>query len=156
MDAYEKIEEIIAKEYGSSTTTRKAIGDFMLSDTEAVNVKSNNIHKNNYSPNIMSADKAWKWLSKGNSLYFIFVDYSLDDGKVVIKEKTDLIPIEHISWDCLNIRCQGRGVIQRTKSLIVDNKQTLEDWKQGLSKEYSTYIAKERQKLAELERAYCI
>ncbi len=30
MDAYKEIEDMIAAEYGKSTTTRKAIGDFML------------------------------------------------------------------------------------------------------------------------------
>ena len=29
MDAYEKIEEMVAKKYGKTITTRKAIGDFM-------------------------------------------------------------------------------------------------------------------------------
>jgi hypothetical protein len=31
MDAYSKIEKMIAAEYKKKTTTRKAVGDFMLS-----------------------------------------------------------------------------------------------------------------------------
>ena len=54
MDAYKKIEGQMAKKYGKVTTTRKAIGDFMLADDHAVNVKSNNVAKQNYSPNMIS------------------------------------------------------------------------------------------------------
>ena len=32
MDAYSKIEKLIADKYGKGTTTRKAVGDFMLAD----------------------------------------------------------------------------------------------------------------------------
>jgi hypothetical protein len=52
MDKYEEIEEAIAAEFGKSTTTRKATGDFMLDENHAVNIKSNNLAKNNYSPNM--------------------------------------------------------------------------------------------------------
>ena len=41
MDAYSKIEKLIADKYDKDTTTRKAVGDFMLTDTHAVDVKSN-------------------------------------------------------------------------------------------------------------------
>jgi hypothetical protein len=43
MDEYRIIENLMADKYGKSTTTRKAIGDFMLADNHAVNVKSNNV-----------------------------------------------------------------------------------------------------------------
>jgi hypothetical protein len=52
MDVYEVIQAMVAKKYGKPTMSRKAIGDFMLSDSHAVNVKSNNDDKMNYSPNI--------------------------------------------------------------------------------------------------------
>ena len=60
MDVYKKVEDLIAKKYGKSTTTRKAIGDFMLADNHAVNVKSNNVAKQNYSPNMISIKKMHK------------------------------------------------------------------------------------------------
>jgi len=75
MDAYEQIQAQMAKKYGKETTTRKAIGDFMLSDNHAVNVKSNNVDKENYSPNMISitgsfgarAVKLWAALREGRS-----------------------------------------------------------------------------------------
>ncbi len=45
MDAYKTIEGMILAKYAKEATTRKAIGDFMLSDSHAVNVKSNNVEK---------------------------------------------------------------------------------------------------------------
>ena len=41
MDAFSQIEKMIRDKYGKNATTRKAIGDFMLTDSHAVNVKSN-------------------------------------------------------------------------------------------------------------------
>ncbi|MDE3090276.1 MAG: hypothetical protein KGJ80_12920 [Chloroflexota bacterium] len=75
MDAYIKIEKLMADKYGKPTTTRKAIGDFMLAENHAVNVKSNNVAKQNYSPNMISIQKMHKWVfEKRNDLSFIFVD----------------------------------------------------------------------------------
>ena len=151
MDAYEKIEEIIAKKYGSSTTSRKNIGDFMLSSEEAVNVKSNNIHKNNFSPNMVAAKKVYDYLMSGSLLYFVFVDYELLGKKINILEESDLIPINYIDWSCLSIRCQGNGVIQKSGSLTVVN-QSLDSWIHDLKNAYSLYIEKERNKLSNLEK----
>lgn len=151
MDAYEKIEEIIAKKYGSSTTSRKNIGDFMLSSEEAVNVKSNNIHKNNFSPNMVAAKKVYDYLMSGSLLYFVFVDYELLGKKINILEESDLIPINYIDWSCLSIQCQGNGVIQKPGPLTVVN-QSLDSWIHDLKNAYSLYIEKERNKLSNLEK----
>ena len=65
MDAYEKIQALMAEKYGKPIGTRKAIGDFMLSDNHAVNVKSNNVDKENYSPNMISIKKMHEWVFAG-------------------------------------------------------------------------------------------
>src|SRR2546426_330933 len=102
MDAYEQIQALMAKKYGKETTTRKATGDFMLSDDHAVNVKSNNVDKENYSPNMISIKKMHEWVfEKRKELSFLFVDYRERGDEIKILEETGLIPIEHISWDCL-------------------------------------------------------
>jgi len=49
MDAYSQIEKLVRDKYGKNAATRKAIGDFMLTDSHAINVKSNNVAKRNYS-----------------------------------------------------------------------------------------------------------
>ena len=153
MDSYETIEHIYAKKYDKDTTTRKSIGDFFLSDTHAVDVKSNDLNKNNYSPNIISASKAEKWLTEGKDLSFIFVDYIVVDGEIEIKKETKPIPIQHISWDCLTIQAQGQGVIQRSKPLVI-KECGKEEWLEGLAKAYLVFINKERIKLDKLEKKH--
>ena len=98
MDAYSLIEKLMAEKYGQATTTRKAIGDFMMADNHAVNVKSNNVAKQNYSPNMISIKKMHKWVFEDrNELSFLFVDYEEDGDDLKILKESTLIPIEQIS-----------------------------------------------------------
>ncbi len=103
MDAYEKIEVLIAAKYRKAgKMTRKAVGDFMMSDDHAVNVKSNNLAKQNYSPNIISIKKMHRWVfEEKKNISFIFVDYKVIGDDLKIVKETELIPIENISWSCL-------------------------------------------------------
>lgn len=155
MDAYEAVEQHYAEMYGADTTSRVSIGDFFLSPTHPVNVKSNNVKKNNFAPNIMSASKLYDWLMKGNNLSFIFADYELVNGKVNILQDSGLVPIEHIKWDCLTIATQGLGVIQRCKPLMIDSSQTREEFIGGMRAAYKVYIDKQRVKLDKLEEKFC-
>jgi hypothetical protein len=125
MDEYRIIENLMADKYGKSTTTRKAIGDFMLADNHAVNVKSNNVAKQNYSPNMISIKKMHKWVfEERKELSFIFVDYEKKGDDLKILNEPSLIPIEQISWDCLSIEAQGYGVIQKISQLKIIRDQT--------------------------------
>jgi len=147
MDAYSKIEKLIADRYGKDTTTRKAVGDFMLTDTHAVNVKSNNVAKQNYSPNMISIQKMHKWVfEERKQLSFIFVDYEEEGDNLRILNQTELIPIEHISWDCLSIEAQGYGVIQKIGPLKTIKDQTKRDFYKGFLVAYEKYRQKEHKK----------
>ena len=147
MDAYSKIEKLIADKYGKGTTTRKAVGDFMLAENHAVNVKSNNVVKQNYSPNMISIQKMHKWIfEQRNELSFIFVDYKENGDDLEILAASDPIPIEHISWDCLSIEAQGYGVIQKVGPLKIIPDQTKRDFYKGFLAAYSKYRQKERKK----------
>src|SRR5438552_16931483 len=120
MDAYEQIQVLMAKKHLRGTTTRKAIGDFMLSDNHAVNVKSNNVDKQNYSPNMISIKKMHEWVfEKRKDLSFLFVDYSESGGELKILKETGPVPIEHLCWDCLSIEAQGYVVIQMNSTLKI-------------------------------------
>lgn len=82
MDAYSRIEKMVRDKYGKNATTRKAIGDSMLTDSHAVNVKSNNIAKQNYSPNLISIQRTHEWVfEQRHELSFVSVDYEEQDGK---------------------------------------------------------------------------
>jgi hypothetical protein len=147
MDAYSRIEKLMADKYGKSTTTRKAVGDFMLAENHAVNVKSNNVAKQNYSPNMISIKKMHKWVfEERNELSFIFVDYEEEGDDLKILSESDLIPIEHISWDCLSIEAQGYGVIQKIGSLKTIKDQTKRDFYKGFLAAYEKYRHKEHKK----------
>tara|TARA_Y100000748_G_C15126082_1_gene344259 strand:- start:50 stop:514 length:465 start_codon:yes stop_codon:yes gene_type:complete len=144
------IEQIYAEKYNTTITSRKDIGDIYV-DEVPINIKSSHVDRNNYSPNLVSADKLFNHFNNpNNNLKFMFVKY---DDNNVIEEK--LVNAEHISWDCLDIRCQGKGVIQLSKSLKVDRTQTKKQFIEGLCKAYEVYINKERKKLNLLEEKYC-
>ena len=147
MDAYSKIEKLIADKYKKDTTTRKAVGDFMLTDTHAVNVKSNNVAKQNYSPNMISIQKMHKWVFEDrNDLSFIFVDYEERGDDLQIMSESKPIPIEHISWDCLSIEAQGYGVIQKVGRLKIQPNQTKREFYKGFLAAYAKYRQKEHRK----------
>jgi hypothetical protein len=147
MDAYIRIEKLVADKYGRGMTTRKAVGDFMLSDTHAVNVKSNNVAKQNYSPNMLSIQKMHKWVFEQRcDLSFVFVDYKEEGGKLKILKQTKPIPIEQISWDCLSIEAQGYGVIQMCRPRKIVPSQTKSDFYRGFLAAYAKYRQKEKKK----------
>jgi hypothetical protein len=147
MDTYQRIEKIVASMYDKPTTTRKAVGDFMLTESHAVNVKSNNVEKRNYSPNMISIQKLHEWVFEDRKqLSFIFVDYRKANGKLTILNEIKLIPVEKISWECLTIEAQGVGVIQRNKALIVNPAQTMHEFYVGFKIEYQRFLEKEKQK----------
>ena len=144
----ELIEQYYSKKYNTPTTSRKDIGDIYV-DGIPWNIKSNNLDKQNYSPNLISADKLFDHLTSGNSLKFLFVDYR-DDS--IVNER--LVDVYHISWKCLSIQCQGNGVIQISSDLIVDESQTKEEFLEELRGAYVTYIDKQRVKLDKLSAKY--
>jgi len=147
MDAYSRIEALIVEKYGKEMTTRKAVGDFMLSQNHAVNVKSNNVAKANYSPNMISIKKMHQWVfEKRNDLSFIFIDYEEDGDELKVLSETDLIPIEKIGWECLSIEAQGYGVIQKVGTLVLLAEQTKKEFYKGFLVAYARYMEKEKKK----------
>ena len=154
MDIYEKIEKHVAQKHGAvANETKKSIGDFILSKSHPVNVKSNNIDKNNYSPNMISAKKLIKWITDpNNSLSFIFVDYKIVNGEPKVIKDSGLIPVEHFSWESMSIQAQGWGVIQLSSDLKIDSSQNRSQFLKGLRSAYEVFIQKERDKMAKIEQ----
>ena len=154
MDIYREIEESTARKYGAiAAGTKKSIGDFLLEDDvrRPVNVKSNNLDKKNYSPNIISAKRLIDWLqTEGNELFFVFVNYKVESGKIVVIDDSGLLPYFQISWDCLTIEAQGWGVIQMYKPLQIKKEQTVKEFLGGMRSAYEKYIQKETKKMAKI------
>lgn len=155
MDDYRVIEIEIAKKYNvTAEGTKKSIGDFLLNNDvkKPVNVKSNNLAKKNYSPNIISAIKLIKWLHQdGNELYFVFVDYNKTEKGIEIVGDSGLVPVQNISWNCLTIEAQGWGVIQMCKKLEIDKNQDVKKFFNGMKKAYEIYMAKEAKKVEKIK-----
>lgn len=151
MDVYRTVEIEIAKKHNAEAKgTRKSIGDFLLNNDirKPVNVKSNNLHKNNYSPNIISAKKLIEWLKQeGNELYFIFADYKVTEKGIEIVGDSGLVPVQNLSWNCLTIEAQGWGVIQMCKKLEIDRTQDIKGFLNGMKKAYEVYMRKEAKKV---------
>ena len=155
MDVYSQIEKLVRDKYGKGATTRKAIGDFMLSDSHAVNVKSNNVDKQNYSPNMISIKKMHEWVFEHrHDLSFLFVDYRQKGGKVEVLKMSELVPIEKISWDCLSIEAQGYGVIQMCDDLTILSALTKSEFYRGFLEEYKKYLGKEAKKHKEFAKRF--
>jgi len=96
---------------------------------------------------MISIKKMHKWVFEDrNELSFLFVDYEEDGNELRLLNKTDLIPMEHISWDCLSIEAQGYGVIQEVSDLIVIPTQTKRDFYKGFLVAYEKYKMKEHKK----------
>lgn len=154
MDDYKRIEHEIAKKYNAiAKGTKKSIGDFLLNGDlkKPVNVKSNNIEKKNYSPNIISAKRLVKWLQEeGNELYFIFANYEKTKEGVKIISDSGLVPFYHLSWKCLTIEAQGWGVIQKYKDLEIDKNQDVKGFFRGMKDAYEKFIEKETKKMAKI------
>lgn len=146
--------EIAKKHKAEAKGTRKSIGDFLLENDvkRPVNVKSNNLDKSNYSPNIISAKRLIEWLKKeGNELYFIFVDYKIMDQGIKIVKDSGSVPVQNLSWNCLTIEAQGWGVIQMCKKLEIDKAQDIKRFFKGMRKAYETYMAKEAKKVEKIK-----
>ena len=152
-DKYQEIQAYCAKKYKKSISPgKKDIGDFYLNDQYPVNVKSNNVNANNYSPNIISAKRLLNWLKYPENQYgLIFVDYRIENEKIQVISETDIIPIEHISWECLTIEAQGWGVIQKIGDLKINNKQNRKLFFKEFARAYKIFKAKEERKWAKME-----
>jgi len=155
MDDYRTIEVEMARRFGvEAQSTRKSIGDFFIDNdpTKPVNVKSNNLAKKNYSPNIISGKKLIEWVhQKGNDLYFIFADYKKTKQGLDIVNVTDLVPFFHISWNCLTIEAQGWGVIQMYKPLELNTSQSKEEFFRDMKIAYEKYMNKESKKMEQIK-----
>jgi hypothetical protein len=144
-DISTKIEKIIADEYDAVLTSRKDIGDFYINENrDAVNVKSNNVDKVNFSPNMVSVPKILDFLENysNKNVIYVFVDYKMLDNEIKILETTK-VNIEHIDWNCLAIRAQGKGVIQKPGNLLINKEQTREQWIKICWEKYKEYAKKQ-------------
>jgi hypothetical protein len=81
-------------------------------NTYKIDIKTHDINRDFSMPNLISIDRARKFLSDlNNHIVYIFIDYTIDDSTVyIIGAKVQ--PIESLDWSYLAIQNLGKGQLQ--------------------------------------------
>lgn len=139
----ELFEEEIRRLNNRCKVGEKSIGDFFWDEYRAVDIKSKCITKEYSVPNLVSAKKAFDFLSDPrNELLFLFVDYEAQPDLIQVVDAR-LIYLEEIAdW---TIRSQGNGVIQMNKVLFRE-RPSRDEWLLEFKSKMATFIEKERAK----------
>jgi hypothetical protein len=77
----------------------------------------------------------------------VFIDYKKTTNGLEIIKNSGLVPVHHISWNCLTIEAQGWGVIQMSKPLEINPNQDKKTFFSEMKKAYETYMLKESKKM---------
>lgn len=145
------IQDEIIRNHNYAKVSEKSIGDFFLDNYTAVNIKTVDISKNFHMPNLVSAKKAFDFLSNHqNRLMFLFVKYHRENDQIIIDDYF-YKNIEELSNTA--IQAQGEGVIQMIKMQFRDQiirSEWLEEFKQKMR----TFIAKQEKKWTKRKTYY--
>lgn len=81
-------------------------------NTYKIDIKTHDINSDFSMPNLISIDRARKFLSDlNNHIIYIFIDYTIEDNTVyIINAKVK--PIESLDWSYLAIQNLGKGQLQ--------------------------------------------
>ncbi len=107
-----------------------------------IDIKPHDISKDFSIPNLISIDKARKYLKKTtNHIIYIFIDYKVVDDMVTI---TNILvkPIESLDWSYLAVQNIGKGQLQlksTTSGLFFNDNVTRKEWMDKLIKEGKEY-----------------
>jgi hypothetical protein len=147
------IQDEIVRNHNFNKVSEKSIGDFFLDQYTAVNIKTMDLSKNFHMPNLVSAKKAFDFLSNyDNKLLFLFVLYTKDGDYIKINNYF-YKNIEELS--STSIQAQGEGVLQLTKMEFRD--QILRcDWIEEFKLKMKQFIAREEKKWASRKIYYAI
>lgn len=129
----------------NETSSIKSIEDveIKLDDNHfKVDIKSRDVSKDFSKPNLISIDKARKYLKNPlNHIIYIFMDYELKDDTVTIMNIT-IKPIENLDWSYLSIQNLGKGQLQiksTTTRMLFNDNTTRKEWFDRLIKEGKEY-----------------
>jgi hypothetical protein len=139
------LQDEIVKNQNYDKVSEKSIGDFFLDNNTAVNIKTMDMSKDFHMPNLVSAKKAFDFLSNfDNKLLFLFVRYHKDGDYIMIFDYF-YKSIEELSSTV--IQAQGEGVIQMTK-MEFRNHIIRQDWLEEFKEKMRVFIKKEETKWA--------
>lgn len=135
---------------GSGLSVNEAVSVRSIEDIEVkleedlykIDIKSHDINRDFSMPNLISIDRARKYLKKPtNHIIYIFIDYKINDDIVTI---TNLIvkPIESLDWSYLSIQNLGKGQLQiksMNNGIFFNDNVTRKEWLDRLIKEGKDY-----------------
>jgi len=147
------LQDEIVRNQNYNKVSEKSIGDFFLDNYTAVNIKTMDMSKDFHMPNLVSAKKAFDFLSNyDNKLLFLFVRYHKENDHVIIFDHF-YKSIEELSSTV--IQAQGEGVIQMTK-MEFRNQIVRQDWIEEFKEKMRVFIAKEENKWASRKIYYSL
>lgn len=111
-------------------------------NTYKIDIKTHDVNRDFSMPNLISIDRARKYLSvSGNYIIYIFVDYKIDGDNVYIIN-TKVKPIESLDWSYLAIQNLGKGQLQiksMSNGLFFNDNVNKKDWLNKLIEEGEKY-----------------
>ena len=108
----------------NETSSTKSIEDVEIKysgNTYKIDIKNHDINKDFSVPNLISIDKARKYLSNiNNHIIYIFIDYKIQDSVVTIIN-VNVKSIECLDWSYLSIQNLGKGQLKLKSLKIIIN-----------------------------------
>jgi hypothetical protein len=146
-------DELIVNE----TFSAKSIEDVEIKfsgNTYKIDIKNHDVNKDLSVPNLISIDKARKYLSNiNNHIIYIFIDYKIEDDTVTIIN-VNVKTIESLDWSYLSIQNLGKGQLQLKSTIggfFFNDNVTRKEWMEKLIKEGKDYYDKLILKVSEYQ-----
>jgi len=128
----------------TDTLSVKSIEDVEIkydNNVYKIDIKVHDISKDFSIPNLISIDKARKYLKKTtNHIIYIFINYKINEDMVKIVD-IHVKPIESLDWSYLTIQNLGKGQLQlkSTDNIFFNDNTTRKEWFDKLIKEGKEY-----------------
>lgn len=128
----------------TDTLSVKSIEDVEIkydNNVYKIDIKVHDISKDFSIPNLISIDKARKYLKKTtNHIIYIFINYKINEDMVKIVD-IHVKPIESLDWSYLTIQNLGKGQLQlkSTDNIFFNDNTTRKEWSDKLIKEGKEY-----------------
>lgn len=138
----------LVKDYTASFA-RRAMADLAFTDNDnnyfIIDIKTHNKSTSFNMPNLTSVERLARFYEDDKNFFVILlVEYSIIQDKLIF-EQVRFVPIEHLSWSCLNIGALGWGQIQiaNANRIDVDRKLTRKSWMLQLCDALDVFYPKE-------------
>ena len=133
---------------------RQKYADIWISPSEGINVKTDNLCSVQNKGRLCTAEVNLWLRNKNNNLKFLFVEYSNNNGNIIIESTTEYY-IEEIVYEICN---QGRGLLQPKRynnKLIIRDKIPRDEWIKEFKHKYSQFIDTQISRFEKYKLSWC-